>query len=71
MADSAQEVPVRKEVVGRDQEGGLLLTSQCNVCTAPAAELRHYGAVSCYYCRLEIHLSKMCVEHRSQIKNSS
>ena len=34
--------------------GGASLTSQCGVCGAPASEHRHYGAVSCYSCRLAI-----------------
>ena len=54
MADSEQDGPVSKGIVGRervDEEGGVPLTSQCSVCTAPAAEHKHYGAVSCYSCR--------------------
>ena len=54
MAESKRDIPVRKEAGGGekvDEEGGVPLTSQCSVCTAPAAEHRHYGAVSCYSCR--------------------
>ena len=54
MADSRIDSQVRKEVRGEekvDDEGGVPLTSQCSVCTAPAAEHIHYGAVSCYSCR--------------------
>ena len=55
MANSEQDDPASKKVVGgksvEDGEGGVPLTSQCSVCTAPAAEHRHYGAVSCYSCR--------------------
>ena len=54
MIDHGIHVDPVKEVVGGkgvDDEGGVPLTSQCSVCTAPAAEHRHYGAVSCYSCR--------------------
>ena len=54
MEDGINVDPVKKEVVGREKmgdEGGVPLTSQCSVCTAPAAEHKHYGAVSCYSCR--------------------
>ena len=34
-----------------EEEDGTFLTSQCSVCTGPAADHRHYGAVSCYSCR--------------------
>ena len=54
MEDGIHVDPVKEEVVGgkgADDEGGVPLTSQCSVCTAPAAEHRHYGAVSCYSCR--------------------
>ena len=47
-------VDLVKEIVGGkgvDEEGRVPLTSQCSVCTAPAAEHKHYGAVSCYSCR--------------------
>ena len=59
MEDGVNVDPVKKEVVGgkkMDEEGGVPLTSQCSVCTAPASEHRHYGAVSCYSCRC-IHLT--------------
>ena len=54
MEDGIPVDPVKEEVVGgkgTDEEGGVPLTSQCSVCTAPAAEHKHYGAVSCYSCR--------------------
>ena len=57
---------VKKEVVGgkkMDDEGGVPLTSQCSVCTAPAAEHRHYGAVSCYSCR--------CINLTSTLRHSN
>ena len=54
MEDGIHVDPVKEEVLGGkgvDGEGGVPLTSQCSVCTAPAAEHKHYGAVSCYSCR--------------------
>ena len=53
MEDGIPLDPVKEVVGGKgvDEEGGVPLTSQCSVCTAPAAEHKHYGAVSCYSCR--------------------
>ena len=46
--------PERKEVEGREmleEEDETVLPSQCSVCTGPARDHKHYGAVSCYSCR--------------------
>ena len=53
MEDGINVDPVKEIGGGKgvDEEGGVPLTSQCSVCTAPAAEHKHYGAVSCYSCR--------------------
>ena len=34
-----------------DEKPEVALSSQCSVCSAPAADHLHYGAVSCYSCR--------------------
>ena len=49
-----QIYPVRKEGEGREEfeeEDETVLPSQCSVCTGPAGDHKHYGAVSCYSCR--------------------
>ena len=63
MEDGIPVDPVKEEVVGKNanEEGGVPLTSQCSVCTAPAAEHRHYGAVSCYSCRWQKNRILICV----------
>ena len=33
---------------------GSVLTCECSVCCGPAAAHLHYGAISCYSCRLDI-----------------
>ena len=45
--------PMRKEDEGREkleEEDRPVLPSQCSVCTGPAVDHKHYGAVSCYSC---------------------
>ena len=49
-----QVAPEKKEVEGREmleEEDETVLPSQCSVCTGPAGDHKHYGAVSCYSCR--------------------
>ena len=52
--------PMRKEDEGREElEDETLLPSQCSVCTGPAGDHKHYGAVSCYSCRCSFKYIKL------------
>ena len=51
MTEGSERLSEEIEVPLTSEEVEVPLTSQCGVCTAPAANIRHYGAVSCYSCK--------------------
>ena len=50
--DSEEAVlPEERKTQSVPDNSVVALSSQCSVCSAPAADHLHYGAISCYSCR--------------------